>query len=173
MDKSEICSALLRAFSKDFEKEEMPIAMGKKEETGIPTDILRVGLTDYGLMPGVLAEFFFLDLPNGAEDILYFYIVINVAEEVDETRAGQVCEAIAKLNHYIPGGAFTIDAAGKILVYKETVYLPANKPEEELLYMMNIYTGHSLSMAEPYISLLHGLATGENELEEILELLPK
>lgn len=173
MDNREKQDRLLRDMMEDFAEGDMPAELFLKEETGGVTDILRVALDEFGRAgDDALAEFFFMELDNGAPDVVYFASVITLADSMEQEHLPELYKAIAKLNFYLPAGCFAVSSNETTLAFKVMALIPAELSEEGLLRQMNISAAHALELAEPYAALLMGIAEGTNELADVEMLLP-
>ena len=174
MEKKNRYFELLKKLGEEFKESEVPVRLFKEGEEGATFSLLRAGLSDYGrLDEGLLAEFFFLDTEQSSDSIMYFYSLLNIEEAVKKEYLPQVYEAVSKVNCYLQGGAFAVDAGGKTVVYKNTAYIPVTMSDDEVFSMMSIHAIHAMDLAEPFAKILSGISRGENKLEELLELLPE
>ncbi|SFL10227.1 hypothetical protein SAMN05216390_11065 [Lachnospiraceae bacterium KH1T2] len=174
MEKKERYYKLLEKLEEEFNKAEYKTRLIKEGEGGVPFSILRVGIHDFATIPdGVLAEFFFLDTEESAEHVMYFYSVITIEDEMDRKYSDELAKSIARLNFYIQGGCFAINAAESTLVYRNTGYYFDSLSDEQIFDGMSLNAIHAVQIAEPYGGILSGVAKGENTFEEIMELLPE
>ena len=160
----------LEAFFKDDEDTE-EVSLFTKEELNAPMDVLRLLITDYG--PGlmdVLVEFSFL--PLNETEVLFFSTVITIKMNVPKDGVSALSGAIARLNFYLPYGAFALSSDGSMLIYKSVVPLRSDKSDDELYETMELSADNSILVPESYTDLLVQVSEGRMLLNEFIGSLP-
>ena len=146
---------------------------GPEENGGIDVELLRVYVSDYGVDGApVLAEYFFMDIDQAAEDTLYFGCVINLSTELKEEHLPELFAACAKLNFYMTGGSFAVDPEETLLVFRMMSQMPQTFPVEQLTEQVILTAAHSLQFCEPYAAMMTDIAEGRGHLDSLLALLP-
>ena len=174
MEKKSLEHVLISNLLEEFEQNGMEARIFGTEESGdADVEILRVIVDDYGVDGApVLAEFFFLDTDNAAEDTLYFNCVINLSTELSKEKLPDLFAAISKLNFYLSGGGFAVDSEETILVYRTMVQMPKDFGVDKLNAMMSSTAAHALQFLEPYASVMIQIAEGRGGLDSLLSMLP-
>ncbi len=168
--KLELLKRLEAYFNEDEDIEEVSIFT--KEELNAPMDVLRVFLTDYG--PGlmeVLVENSFLPLQE--TEVLYFNTVITIKLDIPEEAVSALSCAIAKLNFFLPYGAFSINGDGSMLVYKSTTAVLSKDDDDALYEQIQLSADTAILAAEGYTEQLSQVADGSLLLSDFLETLPE
>ncbi len=119
---------LLKALEEELKNNDMigEMSFFTSEELGIPSDMLRAEVADFGTRgQSVLGEFLFLPIED--EELYYFSSVINLTFTLDKGAAGEVLRAASGLNFYLPIGGFSIGGEDDSnLVFKYTALVPAD-----------------------------------------------
>ena len=174
MNTRELEHKLLEALAGDFQEGGMETRLMTREETGMDAEVLRTIWPDFGVdLQQLFVECMFIGLPRGAEDTLYYSVVLNLSAEFDKESMPDLFEAMSKLNFYMTGGSFAIDPDESILVFKQMLQLPAEYDFEVLHEMINVAAAHTVQLCEPYAPLICGVAEGRIPLSDVLAVLPR
>ena len=93
---------LLEALEEELKNNDMigEMSMFESKELGIPSDMLRVEVADFGTTgQSVLGEFLFLPLED--EELYHFVTVINLTFTLEKSAAEEVARAASRLNFYL------------------------------------------------------------------------
>lgn len=162
----------LEAFFKEDETVE-EASLFTKEELETPMDIVRALLTDYG--PGlmdVLAEYSFIPF-EGPQEVWYFSSIITIKMDVPKDGVSALCGAISRLNFYLPYGAFCINAAGDLLIYKSVTAIRTDHNDKEIYENMELSADTALLVAEEHTDMLVKVANGTMLLDDFIDTLPQ
>ncbi len=169
--KSKLLKKLEAYFQSDENIEEASLFTG--EELGMPTDMLRIIVCDYGpALMDVLGEFYFLPLKED-DEVWYFTSVITIKSDLPPEGTPALAGAISKLNFYLPYGAFCMSADGSLLAYKSVVPVKAADTEKQLYSQIELNADTSLLIPESYTDLLARVADGRLLLKDFLSMLPQ
>lgn len=162
---------MLQAKMKEWEIESV-YRDGKEE--ALPTDILTVLVTEYGNgLEDVLGEFFFMPAIEGQpEDAFRFNCVFTLTEELDAQNLPDLYEAIGTLNYYTETGTFAVNKAGGMLVYRNSIALPAEMEDEAAMELIEANVAFSLNVSERFADLLLRVNDGRMSMREFRGLLP-
>lgn len=167
--KLELLRRLEAYFNEDEDIEEASIFT--KEELDTPMDVLRALITDYGSnLTDVLVENSFLPLEE--TEVLYFNTVITVKIDVPAEGVPSLANAIAKLNFFLPYGAFSINGDGSMLVYRSTTAIMSKEDDDKLYEQMELSADTAILVAEGYAGQLSDVADGALLLSDFLATLP-
>ena len=109
MNMNERKKELLAALEEELKNYDMigEMSFFTSEELGIPSDMLRAEIADFGTRgQSVLGEFLFLPIED--DELYYFTSVINLTFTLDKGASGEVLRAASGLNYYLPIGGFAI-----------------------------------------------------------------
>ncbi len=169
--KLELLKKLEEFFKNDDDVEE--VSMFSSEELGIPVDMLRLLLTEYG--PGLIdifAEYTFIPVP-GPDEVWYFSSIITIMTDIPKEGAVALAGAIARLNFYLPYGAFCLSSDGDMLIYKTVSALRADHDDQKLYEDIELAADTALLVPERYSYLLMQVAEGELLLNDFINSLPE
>lgn len=167
--KLELLKRLEAYFNEDEDIEETSIFT--KDELETPMDVLRTLITDYGSnLTDVLVENSFLPLEE--TEVLYFNTIITIKADVPAEGVPSLSSAIAKLNFFLPYGAFSINADGSMLVYRSTDAILSKDDDDKLYEQMELSADTAILVAEGYAGQLSDVADGALLLSDFLDTLP-
>ena len=113
----------------EIESEEIDLA--KKEETGLPYDMIVMLLSGFGSQTNTAqCEIYFL--PKEALGDIMFFFRINLTEKVVEENIPGLCAEIAATNYDLPFGAFSFDLAENAVVYQANLPMTDALTEAEI-----------------------------------------
>lgn len=140
------------------------------EELGVPMDVLRVLIGSYGAgLMDVLAEFSFL--PVEGDEVWFFSSMLTIMLDVPEEAVPSLAIAIAKLNFFLPYGAFCISGDGKILSYKSVTTLRSDHDDDKLYEDMELAAETSLLIPERYVFALEQIADGKLLMSDFVKMI--
>lgn len=156
---------ILKRMADIFTEESIAVILRTtEEEKDLPMDILTVMLDDFSEKGNEwLAEFSFLPLQNGADNTAYMSIAITLTEDMTMEECNRVTWFIARFNHYVPYGAFSISADGNTLTYKLCQPIKDNGNEDDLFDAFSLLASHALDFMDNFGSLLEAIM--EEEIE--------
>ncbi len=158
--------SILESLESGFQKQEVFASILPKEETGV-SDMLVVQHTGFGEeAEEALGEYYFL--PPREEDawIHYFIETITLSEELPEDTQGAVGAAVSMINFALPIGAFCLSPDGKVLFYRYTLMLEADRDTEHTAAQIRSSMLNVLEYTARWADALDALEYGRMTLEE-------
>lgn len=165
---------LLKMLQTELREWEIESVYRNGEEEELPADILTVLITEYGSnLDEVMGEFFFIPSIEGQqEDALRFNCVLTLTDELPSENLAGLHEAVATLNYYTEGGTFAVNKAGGMLVFRNSVVLPVEMEDAEVIKLIVANVAFSLNVSERFADVLLRVNDGRMSLREFRELLP-
>ena len=140
------------------------------DELGTEMDMVRCLVKETGAdLLDTLAEFFYLPLEEDSE-ISYFTTMITVIDEMEPDDSASLSDAVARINFFLPVGAFAIDDADKGLVYKYAIPVMNDISDADKMRSMRTAFNVSLGVVDKYEGYLMLVATGELDPDKMMDL---
>lgn len=165
---------LLERIQEKLKEWEITSLYRKSEEENLPMDILTVLINDFGNgMDEVMGEFFFMPKVEGrVEDALCFHCVLTLTDAMIQETLPDIYEVISTLNYVTETGHFAISRAGGMLVYRNTLAMPLEVPDETDLELIMANIAFSLNEAEKFVDVIARVRDGRMSIEEFRGLFP-
>ena len=149
---------LEKYYKEDEDVTQASVFTGK--ELGVPMDVLRVLVGSYGAgLMDILGEFSFL--PVEGDEVWFFTSVLTIMLDVPKESVPSLAIAIAKLNFYLPYGAFCLSGDGKMLTYKAATTIRSDRDDDKIYEDMELAAETSLLVPENYVFALEQIADGK------------
>lgn len=170
----QIKNDIFTALKADFEANHVPAILRRAKEEGIPTDILTTLHRNFGgNADEVMGEFYFLPIPGGEKEVLYFSTMLSLDENMKPEYADDVGKAIEVLNFYLECGAFVMNRKSGLIGFRFVTPVFAHWRLEQMLETVNLNVAHSLQITERYVDSLIMMAHGHETLEHFMQLMPE
>lgn len=166
---------LLKALQEKFGEWEIGTVYRDGEAEKLPMDILTVLVTEYGnSLEDVMGEFFFMPETEGqTEEILRFNCIFTLTENLEEKQLPDLYEAAGILNYYTEAGTFAVNKTGGMLVYRNSLALPAEMDTEKALELIVTNVLFSMNVSERFVDILLQVNDGRMDIEDFRALLPE
>ncbi len=161
--------SILESLESSFQKQEVFAAILPKEETAA-VNMLVVQHTGFGEdAEEAMGEYYFL--PAREEDAWFHYFVesITLSEDLPEDKQGVLGAAVSMINFTLPVGAFCLSPDGKVIFYRYTLMLEADRDTEHTEAMIRSSMLNVLQYAVRWADALDALEYGRMTLEEFTE----
>lgn len=165
---------LLKQLQETLKEWEIASVYRDAEGETLPIDILTCLFDEFGNDLGdVMGEFFFMPKMEGREeDALYFNCVLTLTEDLMEPMLPNLYEAVGILNYYLETGAFAVNKAGEMLVYRNSLAVPLEMKDEDALELIAENVAYSVNVSEQFHDILFRVCDGRMSMEEFRGLLP-
>ena len=165
----ELLNALAAELNNAEDVEEASLFDAKELDTGF--DLVRCLIRETGAdLIDTLGECFFLPLDEDAE-LSYFTTLITVIDEMDPEDSVRFADAVARINFFLPAGAFAIDDEDRGLVFKYAVPVMNDAADADKMKSMLNAFNVSLSVVDKYEGALMLVATGELDPDKMIDLI--
>ena len=149
------------------------VSLFTAEELNAPMPVVRAFLPGFGASGlEVLAEFFFLPGAEG-DPTLRFSSVLTITNILPQDRLPEVDTAVARLNCYLPVGAYCVNRGGSHLLYKLVIPMGREWTKASQERMVCLAAEEALLTPRGTAGLLVSVALGELSLGDFLESLPE
>lgn len=133
------------------------ITLSKKEETGLPSDVIVMLLDSFGGTTNTAqCEFYFLPKETLGTDM--FFCRITLTEEVVPENIPGLCAEIAVLNLEVPLGAFSFEVNENALIYQVNLPLSEGLTTTEIQEEADGCIASAISVSGRYAGTLVPLA---------------
>lgn len=157
---------VLMHLAESFEKADSFCVIVPKDDAGV-ADTLVVQHTQLGdKAEEALGEYYFFPLTEEAMLYQYFVCSITLSEDIEPERRDALEKAIGRINFVLPLGAFRMDIEGKLLCFRYTLMMEAEKDVDQMELMVRSAMVNSLQTVSRWADLLDGLEYGRTTFEE-------
>ena len=116
-----------------------------------------------------VGQYYFAPVVFEESDVEQFIIMLNLSEELEESKKVDMLQAITFVNYLLPTGAFVMDPALEMLSYKRGVTLAVADEEEKTLSMILYEILNALNMVSVFAAPLLAYMVDDVNWEEFVE----
>jgi len=114
-----------------------------------------------------IAEFYFLETPMSAENVLYFTGIITLATDIPFERFYDVMRAATIMNANMPFGAYTFNSDAAILAFRVDGLLNVEHGEDVAFDQASTIASHTIEMSDRFSPIMVDVCDGVCTPEEL------
>lgn len=116
-----------------------------------------------------VGQYYFAPVVFEEADVEQFVIMLNISDELKESKKVDMLQAITFVNYLLPTGAFIMDPALDILTYKRGVTLAVTDEDEKTLGMILYEILNAVNMVSVFVAPLLAYMEDDVNWEEFVE----
>jgi len=114
-----------------------------------------------------IAEFYFLDTPLSADDVLYFTGLITIAQEIPFERFYDAMRAATIMNANLPFGAYVLNTDAAMMMFRVDGLLNTEHGEDVAFDQASTIASHTIQMSDRFSPVMVEVCDGTCTPEDL------